>query len=198
MGLNTKNIYMNKSIEKLDLTPYDNNDILWCNYIRFTNIKELIVNTTVLGSDDYAIWKLSKFPVGQVGLQQDRFKQGDMMKSEVAYFHQVITLKIVYTRKIDLSPYSSRTNPFCINLGNLSNIKNIKELILENFSYPDGPIIHPQINILSGIQILKKLKQLIFINASNVIQYIYQYEELCEYCKSNNIKLIFINVKIDN
>jgi len=63
-------------------------------------------------------------------------------------------------------------------LGDLSNISNIEQLTLENFSQ--------DITIFDNIKILDKLKQLTLVKSPNV----QQMAELREYCQSKNIKLV--------
>ncbi len=69
---------MNKSIKKLDLSAYSNNNVCWYNFNRFNNIKELIVNVTLNKIDTLTIWK---FPINE--LEYD--------------FPQVSSLKIIFT-----------------------------------------------------------------------------------------------------
>ncbi len=47
---NPSYVYLPKSITKLDLSAYNNQDICWLNYSRFNNISELKINTSYIAN----------------------------------------------------------------------------------------------------------------------------------------------------
>jgi len=166
--VNEPKVYMNKSIEKLNLTSYNNNYICWLNFNKFTNISELIVNTSFINNHqgqqlNSTIWRLHGCNFytnnGNVLMCNHFF--------DLFNFPKVTSLKIVYKSE-ELKNEE---------LGNMSNIPNLEELILENFDY--------KINVFDHIQILSKLKKLVFIDSSNINKI----AELREYCISKKIKL---------
>jgi len=161
-------VYMNKSIEKLNLTSYNNINICWLNFNKFTNISELIVNTSFIPNHDggelnSSIWRLNGCPFYGNYLRCNQF-------FDLFNFPKVTSLKILYI--------SGETRNE--NLGDMSNIPNLEELILENFDY--------KINVFDYIKVLTNLKKLVFINSSNINKI----AELREYCISKKIKLEII------
>ena len=159
---------MNKSITKLDLTSYNNNSVCWLNFNKFTNITELIVNTSFIHNYQgqqlhNTIWRLNNYTFYVTG--------GNSLISnnffDIFNFPQVTSLKILY----------KSGEPRNEDFGDISNISNLEELILENFDY--------KINVFNHIQILSKLKKLVFIDSSNINKI----AELREYCISKKIKL---------
>jgi hypothetical protein len=157
-------IYMNKSIETLDLTPYKNHEVCWYNFPKFNNIKELVVNTD---GHQTGICRYFKYPDIKPG-----------------YFHQITTLKIVCTTTLD--ELGTREHSIKFNY-NVNRIINLEELIFENFNFSYNGITRVCVGF---IKLLKKLTKLVFINCSDESKLFCEHEQLSKYCESNNIQLI--------
>jgi len=167
---NPSYVYLPKSITKLDLSAYNNNDICWLNYSRFNNISELKINTSYIanhkGSGAYTstIWPFS------VNFIFTIINQGPCLQGSKYFdiFNFPTVKHLIITYKSD--------TPQHVELGALQNIPNIEKLTLENFSH--------KITILSYIKCLTKLKDLVFIDTDAN-----QMSELREYCITNKIKI---------
>jgi hypothetical protein len=164
-------IYLNKSINKLDLSSYNNNDIKWLNFNRFTNIYELKINTSYIQKEKgYYTGTIWPFPYNNYIFNSDK----GVGNQYFDIFNFPTIRHLIITNKTDTPPYPE--------LGELQNIPNIEKLTLENFSH--------KINIVEHIKCLTKLKEIVFINTPHINQI----TELRQYCITNKIKLLHNNL----